>query len=600
VASRKTRRPVLTALAALLVAALAATGCVSMPTGGPVQSYPVTQGSAAQGQPYVQIVPQPPGAGWSPTQIVQGFLTASASFGSYGQMAREYLAPPLQEGWNPGWSAFVYKSGPNPTDPTYPSPATKNPTTATVGITGHRQASLLGNGSYSVASSSSSSSAQTEPSFTLKKVDGQWRISSAPLELLLTSDSFQNDYQLRNLYFFDPAENYLVPDPVYVPLRANTGVLINGLVTALKTQPADWLAGGATKTAFPKGTVSNVTFNGVTAVVNLTGSAITEAAAKAGSTVMEQVSAQLLSTLSSNAQSGSAGQGVQSVEVELNGKPWSPPNTQNNPVQRPGTGKWKPATGPSSPFYYVDSAGDLISRNGIAGKPASLGKIGTGYSQIAVSPDGMYVAALNGSTLYAGLVGGALTKRGGPYLAISWDSSDDLWASQGDLIVEFRSTASARHPLEQTADVNVSDAPPGTQFTALAVAPDGVRVAIVIGGNELTFGAISGQDGPSPQIALSLVQLSPLDATKFTGLTWYDPDDVITLADPGPAVTEYSVSGGATRSIPADQGMQTITAGSAEGPLIAGLSGGHLVYDASLTGSWIPLDYNGASPAYPG
>ena len=59
-------RPALAALAALLVAALAATGCVSVPTGGPVVSYPVTQGTAAQNQPYVQIQPQPPGAGWQP------------------------------------------------------------------------------------------------------------------------------------------------------------------------------------------------------------------------------------------------------------------------------------------------------------------------------------------------------------------------------------------------------------------------------------------------------------------------------------------------------------------------------------------------------
>ena len=109
----KTPRPVLAALAALLVAALSATGCVSMPTGGPVQSYPVTQGPDAQDQPYVQIVPQPPGAGWSPTQIVQGFLTASASFGNYSQVALQYLTPPLQKTWNPYWSAVCVRERPD-------------------------------------------------------------------------------------------------------------------------------------------------------------------------------------------------------------------------------------------------------------------------------------------------------------------------------------------------------------------------------------------------------------------------------------------------------------------------------------------------------
>jgi hypothetical protein len=593
-------RPVLAALAALLVAALSATGCVSMPTGGPVRSYPMTQGPAAQNQPYVQVVPQPPGAGWSPAQIVQGFLTASASYGNAPQVATQYLTPALQKTWNPSWSATVYSSGPNVTGQTYGPPTVKTATKATVQITGDRQAALIGYGGYSVASSSSSTeeSFGRQPIFRLIKLDGQWRISDAPSELLLTSNSFENDYQLRNLYFFNPAENYLVPDPVYVPLRAKPGDLINGLVKALISPPTDWLSlGGATKTALPRGTkAGSVTLNGVTAVVNLTGSAIT----KASTVTMEQVSAQLLMTLSGAVQSGSAGQGVKSVEVEVNGKQWSPSGPQGDPVQ--GTAKWEPPTGESQAFYYVDSAGNLTSQTGATGKPVSLGtKIGTGNTQIAVSPDGKYVAALHGSTLSTGLVGGPLTKRSGSYAAMSWDGSDELWASQGDQIVELRNEPNQHQPLGQTVVVNVlpTGLPSVGPYTALKVAPDGVRVAIVIGGNELTFGAISGQQGASPQITLSLVQQSPVNATTFTGLTWYGPEDVIALATPGPSVTDYPVSGATPTSIPADPGIQAITASSKQ-PLIASLPDGRLVYDNSLIGSWLPLKSGGSSPAYPG
>jgi len=128
------KRPVLAALAALIVAALTATGCVSVPTGGPVISYPVTQGTAAQNQPYVQVQPQPPGTGWSPTDIVTGFLTASASYGTYPQVVEQYLTPDEQKSWNPSWSAVVYKNGPNVMPAIYPS-TVKNPKTATVKIT---------------------------------------------------------------------------------------------------------------------------------------------------------------------------------------------------------------------------------------------------------------------------------------------------------------------------------------------------------------------------------------------------------------------------------------------------------------------------------
>ncbi len=50
--------------------------------------------------------------------------------------------------------------------------------------------------------------------------------------------------------------------------------------------------------------------------------------------------------------------------------------------------------------------------------------------------------------------------------------------------------------------------------------------------------------------------------------------------------------------------MQTITASSGQ-PLIAGLSNGRMEADASLTGSWMPINdgdtpADGSSPTYPG
>jgi hypothetical protein len=587
---------VLGVLAVLLVAGLAATGCVSVPSGGPVASYPVTQGTAAQNQPYVQIQPQQPGANWTPQQIVEGFLTASASWGSYPQVVREYLTPDSQS-WNPSWAAYVYKSGPTPTAASYPS-GEKKPTTAKVRISGVVQATLFGYGTYSVPSSTAGGPTATPETFTLVKVGGQWRIKSPPPELLLTSDSFQNDYQLRNLYFFDPMGRSLVPDPVYVPVPAKPNDLMDGLVNELITPPAnDWLSSGATMTAFPAKTkVSSVTLDGVTAVVNLTGTAI----GKAGTEAMERVSAQLFSTLSASTANASTGQ-VKSIEVVVNGHQWTPPDNPQNPVQ--AKAKWGPAYGKSGEFYYVTSAGYLTSRDA-TGKSVSIVKIGTGYSQIAISPDGTYLAALRGSTLYTGFVAsGQLTKRGTGFASMSWDVDDDLWAAQAGQIVVFRGTQDVRQPLAQMTPVNVIG-----QFgtvSALQVAPDGVRVAIVMGGNQLTFGGISLQQPQEPKITLSLVQDTlPIDST-FTALTWYGPDDVITLAHPGPTVTEYPVSGGNSQSIQATQDMRTITASWGQ-PLVAGLQNGFMKTDASPTGSWSnPISdgdtpVNGISPIYPG
>lgn len=596
-------RPVLATLAALLVAALPVAGCVSMPSGGPVQSYPVTQGADAPNEQFAQIQPKPPGAGWSPSQVVQGFLTASASFGSYGEVVQQYLTPAEQENWKTYWSAVVFKSGPKVTPPTYPAEV-KNPTSATVSVTGVVQASLKGSGSYSVPSAQGSAPSVPEYQFTLQKVHGQWRISDAPPVLLLTSNSFAHDYQLRNLYFFDPMGRYLVPDPVYVPVGATPEDLVNGLVGDLIKPPGDWLTAGATKTAFPSGTkISNVTLDGGTAVVNLTGTI-----AKSSESAMNQVSAQLLSTLSVTAQDGPSGQSVQSVEILVNGKPWIPPGNHGNPVQPKAT--YAAPLGKSGKFYYIDSAGYLDSRQNTGGQSDKLAKIGTGYSSIAVSRDGSYVAALRGNVLYAGLVGKPLVSRGTGYMAMSWDVNDDLWASAGTRIVMFRGSNS-RQPLGQMVQVDVENPStpfiPLTPFTQLQVAPDGVRVAIVQdGGDLLTFGAISGQQSLHPRISLSSVQDSPLAPAqpstadvKFTALSWYGPKDVITLAQPGPTVTDYPVSGGSPITIPNVPGMQTISV-SYDQPLVAGLSKKRMVTEPSPTGAWMPLEAEGTSPVYPG
>ena len=187
-------RPALAVLAVLIVAALSTAGCVSMPTGGPVQSYPVTQGPNAQSNPYVQIQPQPPGDGWSPKQIVQGFLTASASFGNYGQVALQYLTPQEQKVWNdPTWSAVVYKNGPNVADPVYPSddeePEDQKTATVRSPAPSRRRSRETATTPCRRPRPPAARPTRRRRS-SWSRLGGQWRISSAPLEVLLTSDSF--------------------------------------------------------------------------------------------------------------------------------------------------------------------------------------------------------------------------------------------------------------------------------------------------------------------------------------------------------------------------------------------------------------------------
>jgi hypothetical protein len=588
--------PVLFVVALLALLA----GCISEPSGGPVISYSMTQGPGGQSQPLPQIIAQPPAAGWTPKQIVTGFLAASASFVGGQRIAREYLTTKENRAWTPNWSAHVYSSGPYVGQAAFTG--TGSDRVATVMVGGSVQAALSGTGGYLAPSASATGAAPgAPPIFRLQKVGGQWRISDAPPYLVLTSYSFQYDYQLRNLYFFDPTTSHLVPDPVYVPLQATTASLMDGLVYDLIHPPGDWLSRGATSTSFPgkTTTIGDVTLTGGTAAVNL-GGAITKGAND--TKLMQQVSAQLLYTLIG---SGGSGPAVQSVQLSVNGKPWSP---NLNPVQQLHQSKYTPANGPSSQFYYVNSAGDLLSRVSSVSKPVKVAHIGTGFTQIAVSPDKQYVAALKNESLFTGRVGGPLVRRAGDgYTSLSWDPVDDLWATTGDQIVMISGAASPSQQAGKPVAVSVVNSDGTTQnvgpFTALRVAPDGVRVAIIVGGNDLDFGAFVPLDNVRPgraavQIVLSQFYVSVPSAT-FTSVTWYGPDNVIALRDPGPELTEYPVNGGSSTSIPAQPHMSWITA-SLGNPLIASLPRGAMVADTSLSGSWTPVQGTGISAVYPG
>lgn len=601
------------ALGLILAASLA--GCVSIPTGGPVQSSTVTQGAGGQGQHYMQLIPKPPVAGWDPREIVQGFLTASASFG-YRQIALEYLVPAARA-WNPAWSALVYSDGPTVNAPDYQAKGGQKTArkagrgsaqqTATVTISGTVQAKLNGTGGYAVPSASAPVASQT--TFYLVKLNGQWRISIAPQELLLTSYLFNLDYQPRNLYFFDPTFSYLVPDPAYVPLQATSVDLMRGLVDDLIRQPDDWLSRDATATAFPDGTrLNDVTLNGGTAMVNLT----VPAGKASDKQLREQMSAQLLYTLSGSGQGGSA---VQSVELSVNGTPWTPPYNQGNPVQQLTQSKYWPPQGASGKFYYLDSAGNVLEHDVNAGTTAPIARLGRGYSQIAVSPapqGSQYIAALTakGGALYTGPLNGKLTReRGTGYQSMSWDPQGNLWAITNNQIVQLPAADSPGQPLGRPVSVDVfnSDGTPNTgPFSALRVAPDGVRMAIIVQGQILNFGAIVYPQGtpasqPTVKIYLSPFYVPQVGASLFSSVTWYGPDDVITLSEPNQALTEYPVNGGSSTDLPSPAHIGSITA-SYGSPLIAGLVKGGVTADASPTGAWpnAPIINKGISPVYPG
>lgn len=585
-------RPSLLAVLACLAAAITA-GCATVPTSGPPRPIRESPNELTQGQDFPQLIPAPPGKDWTAKQIVSGFLVASASFAD--AIAREYLAPTAQH-WKRGWAVTVVNQ-PSFTRFKIPPHVTGEPAnkSVTLRVSGQELATLTASGQYQIPHAS----AKQEITFKLEKVNNQWRIKNPPSRLLLSRSDFLRVYQPRNLYFFAADGKTLVPDPVFVPLQATTTVLATGLVRALEQRPLDYLQ-GVTQTGLPRGTklIGQVRIGGSGAIVNLGGTI-----ARASPRVLAKVAAQLVWTLTSPSYGRPA---IRSVRMQINGVLTHPRRSASGVALLSGYQSMVPRPKAPAGLYFVSADGtvQMLSASGVAAKPeAARGQAGTGLvpmGAIAVSPpDERFIAGISPDrkVVHVGPLdkGGTLEswRPGGKSLSLSWDRHGDLWVVTTHGV--WLRPPGGKPPI--AVDVGLHG---GDRVTALRIAPDGVRVAIIVrshGVSQVQIGAVIRGSSTA-----SIGQLVPIgsDITDPAALSWYDPDNLIVLASPGTdGATLYRapVNGGLSTPIAPEQRIVSVaTAGT---QIVAGLRNGRMVTFTGTPGGWGPL-LPGRSPAYPG
>jgi Lipoprotein LpqB beta-propeller domain/Sporulation and spore germination len=631
---------------AAVVASVA--GCVNMPSNGPAEEFTASPQTSAPEGNLVGVVPSGPQPGENPSQIVQGFLTASASYPSYA-VALEYLTSSAVKTWEPSFAVTVFSSLTVPDWVPAPKADRNVGQHASVLVSGAVQACFNGSGQYV------SAQCQGQPSGAwnadLVKVGGQWRIANPPNSRMLLSSVFSLFYKAQDLYFFDsPLDQVLVPDSVFVPLGATVSQLVANLVSALAQDPkTQWLE-GATDTELPPGTkVQQVTTDGSTAIVNLGGDV-----AKASTKQLQLFAAQLVWTLTGSPPGPLS---IQAVMLELNGVPWAPRSAPCANGPKPGLQQTRAAYEcfdpyPSSPasFYYVDrgqswarcgseafgkqgSIGAVVPvvgrtgrftsqrcddttgsvREGYAGLPSLQSQSLPAVSRAAVSPDGKYLAIVTAGKgyVYVGSMSGRaasfpstprLTQGG--VTALSWDRNDDLWVVQNGNIAMLPPTGKGE--IQVAFNGTVSD---------LRVAPDGVRIAFIAQlpgapGPGIFLAAIGSGGQNSVQLGtggthLSIRSYAPVgpNLSGPSSLAWYDADDLIVVADAptaGNALWEAPVDGQQATQQVAPPNVTSITAAGDQNVLVAGLSGNNLAVSTSLEGQWYQLGESGAEPAYPG
>jgi Lipoprotein LpqB beta-propeller domain/Sporulation and spore germination len=597
------------AAAAAAAVGLAVAGCATVPTSGAVQQVGASQPGLSQEQEYSQPIPVGPGPGWTPTQIVSGFLAASASFAHDHQVAKEYLDSTAEQSWQPGWAVTVVNKPPTIT-PVGPLPRlvhNQSQWLARVKVTGVPVATITGLGQYQVYSGSPSSESYY---FFLRRINRQWRIDSLPTSqgLLLSEADFQRVYQPRDLYFLSQSGHTLVPDPVFVPQQATDTDLATGLVNALLQDPTGWLSGAAV-TGFPAHSqpIGQVRINGPNATVDLggpRGKAVT-----ADPQRLEQMAAQLVWTLASGPTP------VQSVELELNNRPVQ---IMGRIYQLPQTySGWVPSQVAGASLYFVGSSGTVQALSGagqpgaeqpgrVSAVPGAAGSAGVpALTSIAVSPDGRSLAgiAAGGAAVYiTGLSHGATLREwrptNGSCTSVSWDAQDDLWITAGGIVWMLPPGGGSATPV--TVDV-----PTGSNVTDFQVAPDGVRVAMIVhgsSGSQVQVGAII-HSGTSSAVLQAPVTIGA-GISQPDALSWYGSDDLIVLAgSPASAqLDEVPLNGGQFTAIPAPGSPQTVTAARSEGgasDIVVGLPGGKIMLSTDM-GEFQPVRAAGQAPVYPG
>jgi hypothetical protein len=582
---------------AVCAAAALASGCATVPTVG--QPQPVTGVSGQAQQQFVQPIPPVPEPGWTAQEIVEGFLAASASFANNHAAARQFLAPPLRKSFDPGFAVTVVSGSLRPSSKRVGPHNLEGESidVDTVSLTGQQLATINTIGQYI------DNPGPHRYVFRLERFSGQWLITELPSAsaVLMTQSDFEQVYQPRNLYLYAPGSLELVPEPVFAPQQDTYADVASNLVDALvmAVQQKSWLA-RATTSAFPGGTyrIGKVAIVGSNAVVNL-GGGVTEAAPQE----LQEMAAQLVNTLTST----SYGQPPisKSVTLEINGQVADVGGTQSQDFA---------ATVPGShvglaPLYYISASGAVSELAAGRGRPVR-GTAGRGqipFGMIAVSPStpAQLAGALatgRGCDIYYGSLGGSgpLSHRTVPgssrCSSLSWDSLGDIWAVNGTRIWVL--PAGDRQPVAISLPQLPGFKPPSYRVLALRVAPDGVRVAMLVqkstGGRDLLLTAVTRANkqislGPSVTIGTRLT-------TTPTSLSWYDPDHLIVLA--GSQLYEVPVNGGeVVTGGPVPRGTESITAA---GPgQIAAVSQGEILTSSGPQQIQQPA-VKGTSPAYPG
>lgn len=241
-------------LGAVLSVAVLVSSCASLPNSSEPQSLKRLDNPSSQQD-------SGPISGREPDLLLRDFYANSANPLKQYAQARNYLTPDANNQWKPGpETVIIDRIGMSRN-------STAGADHVSYTVTGTIVGTLWEGGAYNPRNE------DYRAVVTLERRDGEWRIAELPNQAIIERTELRNRYIPRDLYFFDPTGNTLVPDRRW--MFAGTNTQDTALISLLLAGPSPTLAPGVMD-ELPNSAAYTRTNNGVYELTGL--SSLSEAA----------------------------------------------------------------------------------------------------------------------------------------------------------------------------------------------------------------------------------------------------------------------------------------------------------------------------------
>jgi hypothetical protein len=538
-------------------------GCAGIPNSSGVNyGEEISTDTSAQ---FVRVIARPPSLGMTPEEIVRGFLDASADPSENYGIARQYLDIESAGDWNPLTGIEIYE--PSTIDVAVSSP--------TLTVSAGKIGTISDLGRYQ----SSDPGAQVSKSFELRReASGEWRISELSDGILLSSGDVDRSFRSFPIYFFNTEFTSLITDNVLVPV-SDSGAATS-LVRSLLDGPSSYLSPVATS-AFPVGTT--LTYGSVPVTNGVAQVDLSNEILGADESTRRALSAQLVWTLS-------VLPNVSAVQVSVSGQPLALSNVGALQTIQ----DWQSlSTLPNSEMTSLNVirnekifavVNDSDNLKYIAPAPlvfASPNPTDTRIATVTADRKSLQVTNSSESQFEVFAQGDQISKP-------TWDRDGSIYFSDaGQGVREVLSDGTLR-----PVPVDVSTLGTNDQVKQVAVASDGVRVAVVLSNgiqDVIAVGAIFKTDSETRIIGLHRIERS---ITSVRDVVWSSPTSIAVIgSDESKSELLFDVSllDGKTRLFSTPVGAQQISVDGIGKLFVSAVDGtNQLVFQQSF-GSWTQI-----------